>query len=100
MMARVVKDHGMRMAMWDVSVGDHDSNDSRSIADDVLRSVRGGSIIDLNASVHGGSPGHAAAVVAALPLIIDGLRARDLKPVRLDQLVGGPAYQACDPVHA
>jgi peptidoglycan/xylan/chitin deacetylase (PgdA/CDA1 family) len=100
MMARVVKDHGMRMAMWDVSVGDHDSDDSRAIAADVLRSVRGGSIIDLNASVDGGSPEHAAAVVAALPLIIDGLRARDLKPVRLDQLVGGPAYQACDPLHA
>jgi peptidoglycan/xylan/chitin deacetylase (PgdA/CDA1 family) len=100
MMARVVKDHGMRMAMWDVSVADHDSGDSRAIADGVLRSVRGGSIIDLNASVNGGSREHAAAVVAALPLIIDGLRARDLKPVRLDQLVGGPAYQACDSVHA
>jgi peptidoglycan/xylan/chitin deacetylase (PgdA/CDA1 family) len=100
MMARVVHEHRMRMAMWDVSVGDHDNDDSRSIADDVLHAVRGGSIIDLNANVDGASPQHEAAVVAALPLIIDGLRARDLKPVRLDQLVGGPAYQACDPVHA
>jgi peptidoglycan/xylan/chitin deacetylase (PgdA/CDA1 family) len=100
MMARVVKDHGMRMAMWDVSVGDHANDDSQTIARDVLRSARGGSIIDLNASVDDGSPEHAAAVVAALPLIIDGLRAADLNPVRLDQLVGGPAYQACDPVHA
>jgi peptidoglycan/xylan/chitin deacetylase (PgdA/CDA1 family) len=100
MMARVVKDHRMRMAMWDVSVGDHDEDDSATIADKVLNSVRGGSIIDLNTSVNGGSPAHSAAVVAALPLIIDGLRARDLKPVRLDQLVGGPAYQACGSVHA
>jgi peptidoglycan/xylan/chitin deacetylase (PgdA/CDA1 family) len=100
MMARVVKSHGMRMAMWDVSVGDHDNDDSRAIADNVLQSVRGGSIIDLNANVGGASPEHAAAVVAALPMIIDGLRARALKPVRLDQLVGGPAYQACDRVHA
>jgi hypothetical protein len=34
-------------------------------------------------------------LVKALPLILDGLRARHLKPVRLDQLVGGPAYQSC-----
>lgn len=100
MMARVVKDHRMRMAMWDVSVGDHDSDDAHQIANDVLQEVRGGSIIDLNTSVDGAGSAHEAAVVAALPLIIDGLRARNLKPVRLDQLVGGPAYQACDPVHA
>jgi hypothetical protein len=79
---------------------DHDSDDSLAIADNVLQSVRGGSIIDLNASVDGGSSRHTAAVVAALPMIIDGLRARGLRPVRLDQLVGGPAYQACDRVHA
>jgi hypothetical protein len=100
MMARVVRDHRMRMAMWDVSVGDHDSDDARAIANEVLQSVRGGSIIDLNASVDGGSQAHEAAVLAALPLIIEGLQARDLRPVRLDQLVGGPAYQACDSVHA
>jgi len=100
MMARVVRDHRMRMAMWDVSVGDHDSDDAHAIARDVLGSVRGGSIIDLNPSVNGASPAHEAAVVAALPLIIDGLRSRHLRPVRLDQLVGGPAYQACDAVHA
>ena len=39
---------------------------------------------------------HRAAVVAALPLILDGLRARNLRPVRLDTLIGGPAYQSCD----
>ena len=27
---------------------------------------------------------------------LDGLRARNLRPVRLDTLVGGPAYQPCD----
>ncbi|MDQ1436204.1 MAG: hypothetical protein QOF59_3020, partial [Actinomycetota bacterium] len=39
---------------------------------------------------------HRAAVVAALPLILDGLHTRGLHPVRLDQLIGGPAYQPCD----
>jgi peptidoglycan-N-acetylglucosamine deacetylase len=96
LMARVVKEHGMRMAMWDVSVSDRGDNDARSIADKVLESVRGGSIIDLHAGVDGTSIAHRAAVVAALPMILDGLRARNLRPVRLDTLVGGPAYQSCD----
>ena len=86
----------MRMAMWDVSVSDRGDNDARSIADKVLESVRGGSIIDLHAGVDGTSMAHRAAVVAALPMILDGLRARNLRPVRLDTLVGGPAYQSCD----
>jgi peptidoglycan/xylan/chitin deacetylase (PgdA/CDA1 family) len=96
LMARVVKDHRMRMAMWDVSVSDRGKNDARSIAGKVLESVRGGSIIDLHAGLDGTSTAHRAAVVAALPLILDGLRARNLRPVRLDILVGGPAYQPCD----
>jgi peptidoglycan/xylan/chitin deacetylase (PgdA/CDA1 family) len=96
LMARVVKDHRMRMAMWDVAVSDRGKNDPKAIADKVLTAVKGGSIIDLHAGLDGTSSAHRAAVVAALPLILDGLRTRGLHPVRLDQLVGGPAYQSCD----
>jgi peptidoglycan-N-acetylglucosamine deacetylase len=99
LMARVVKEHRMRMAMWDVSVSDRGKNDPRAIADKVLASVRGGSIIDLHAGVDGTSVAHRAAVIASLPLILDGLRARNLHPVRLDTLVGGPAYQSCNSSH-
>ena len=35
-----------------------------------------------------------------VPLILDGLRARGLRPVRLDTLIGGPAYQSCDNPHS
>jgi peptidoglycan/xylan/chitin deacetylase (PgdA/CDA1 family) len=96
LMARVVKDHRMRMAMWDVAVSDRGKNDPKAIADKVLASVKGGSIIDLHAGLDGTSTAHRAAVVAALPLILDGLHTRGLHPVRLDQLIGGPAYQPCD----
>jgi peptidoglycan/xylan/chitin deacetylase (PgdA/CDA1 family) len=96
LMARVVKEHRMRMAMWDVSVSNRGKNDPRAIADEVLGSVRGGSIIDLHAGLDGTSAAHRAAVIAALPLILDGLQARNLHPVRLDTLIGGPAYQPCD----
>jgi peptidoglycan/xylan/chitin deacetylase (PgdA/CDA1 family) len=34
-------------------------------------------------------------LVRALPIIIDGLRARGLTPVRLDRLLGTAAYRAC-----
>jgi peptidoglycan/xylan/chitin deacetylase (PgdA/CDA1 family) len=95
LMARVVKSHDMRMAMWDVSVSDKGKNDPEAIAAKVLASVKGGSIIDLHAGIDGTSVAHRAAVIAALPLILDGLRTRQLKPVRLDTLVGGPAYQSC-----
>jgi peptidoglycan/xylan/chitin deacetylase (PgdA/CDA1 family) len=100
LMARVVKDHRMRMAMWDVSVSDRGTNDPAAIAKKVLGSVQGGSIIDLHAGLDDTSSAHRAAVVAALPLILDGLRTRDLRPVRLDKLVGGPAYQSCDKPHS
>jgi peptidoglycan/xylan/chitin deacetylase (PgdA/CDA1 family) len=96
LMARVVKDHRMRMAMWDVGVSDRGTNDPRAIANKVLEAVRGGSIIDLHAGVDGTSSAHRAAVVAALPLLLDGLRTRNLRPVRLDTLIGGPAYQSCE----
>ncbi len=95
LMARVVKSHQMRMVMWDVSVSDRGNDDPSVIASKVLASVKGGSIIDLHAGLSGTTAAHRAAVVAALPIILDGLRARNLKPVRLDALVGGPAYQSC-----
>ncbi len=34
-------------------------------------------------------------LVRALPLILDGLRAKGLVPVRLDRLLGTAAYQPC-----
>ena len=95
LMARVVHAHGMRMAMWDVSAGRDTKNDPQAVADRVLDSVRGGSIIDLREGSNGRTWTETSALVRALPLILDGLRDRHLRPVRLDELVGGPAYQTC-----
>ena len=89
----------MRMAMWDVGVSDRGTDDPHAIAKKVLGSVQGGSIIDLHVGLDESTAAHRAAVVAALPLILDGLRTRGLHPVRLDQLVGGPAYQSCTHQH-
>jgi peptidoglycan/xylan/chitin deacetylase (PgdA/CDA1 family) len=96
MMARVVHEHGMHLALWDVSVGDWATTDPDVVAEKVLARVRGGSIIDLHDGFDGKPWVDRSVVVEALPRILDGLREKHLRPVRLDALVGGPAYQPCD----
>ena len=93
-MARVVRRHGMRMAMWDVSTRESDET-PQQIVNRVLRNARSGSIIDLRDGIDGSSDAQTTPLVRALPAILGGLRAMHLQPVRLDQLVGGPAYTSC-----
>jgi peptidoglycan/xylan/chitin deacetylase (PgdA/CDA1 family) len=95
MMERVIHEHGMRMAMWDVSAADWTTHDANVVAQRVLAHVEPGSIIDLHDGLDGKVHVDRTVVVRALPIILDGLRARHLRPVRLDELVGGPAYQPC-----
>ena len=94
-MARVVRKHGMRMAMWDVSDGDRRNETARDIVRRVLRDARSGSIINLRNGIDGAPAADKELLVQALPAILDGLRAKHLEPVRLDELVGGPAYTSC-----
>jgi len=95
MMARVVHQHHMHIALWDVSVGDWTTTDPDVVAARVLERVQGGSIIDLHDGLEGKPWVDRSVVVKALPKILAGLAARHLRPVRLDELVGGNAYQPC-----
>lgn len=92
LLSRVVRSHGMRTIMWDVSGDDWAAHDGTAVARRVLARVRPGSIIDL----HDGLDGHVSAdrsvLLTALPQILDGLRQRGLQPVRLDQLLHRPGY--------
>jgi peptidoglycan/xylan/chitin deacetylase (PgdA/CDA1 family) len=94
-MARVVKQHGMRMAMWDVSDGNRKDETAQELVQRVLHEARSGSIINLRVGIDGAPAANREMLVQALPAILDGLRDRHLKPVRLDKLVGGPAYTSC-----
>lgn len=88
LMVRAVHRRGMQVVGWEVSPGHHRSRDSLGLALAVLDDVRPGSIVDL--------PGSPDVVAKALPLIIDGLRARGLEPVSLDQLLHvAPYTEAC-----
>jgi peptidoglycan/xylan/chitin deacetylase (PgdA/CDA1 family) len=91
-MARVVGDHGMTMVGWDVSVGDWKAHDPRKVATSVLDNVRPGSIIVLHDGLNGDLTADRSVVVQALPMILDGLQRRGLKPVRLDVLLGKRGY--------
>jgi UDP-glucose 4-epimerase len=93
--AAKVHKHGMKMVLWDVSAGDSKVTDPHRIAQQVLRNVRGGSIIDLRDDIDPNSASSSTALVRAMPEIIAGLRARHLQPVRLDELLNGAPYTAC-----
>ena len=90
--AYAVHANRMRMIGWDVSVGDWSTSNPREIADRVLRQVRRGSIIDLHDGLDGKVNADRQVLVAAMPLILDGLRARGLQVVRLDRLLGLSGY--------
>jgi peptidoglycan/xylan/chitin deacetylase (PgdA/CDA1 family) len=83
----------MRMVGWDVSAGDWATSNPRTIADRVLRKVRAGSIIDVHDGLDGRVNVDRRALVQAMPLILDGLRARGLRVVRLDRLLGINGYR-------
>jgi peptidoglycan/xylan/chitin deacetylase (PgdA/CDA1 family) len=96
----VVASHGMRMVLWDTSAGDWATTDPQLVAQRILDHVRGGSIILLHDGLDGNPHADRRVVAAALPLILDGLEARGLQPVRLDQLLGGPASVPCPKVRS
>ena len=95
-MARAVRHDGMAMVTWDVSAGDWATTDGRLVAQRVLSRVRPGSIVLLHDSIDGKITANRSVLLTALPLILDGLRARGLQPVRLDQMLGKPGYVPCD----
>jgi peptidoglycan/xylan/chitin deacetylase (PgdA/CDA1 family) len=94
-MAHVVADHGMTMITWDDSAGDWATNDAQLVANRILKGVKPGSIILLHDGIDGNIGANRTVILKALPIILDGLKARGLHPVTLDKLLGKPGYVAC-----
>lgn len=82
----------MRTVLWDVEVADWDETDPARLAANVLAKVRPGSIILLHDGEDGVLGANRSTTVAALPAILEGLKARGLTPVRLDTLLQTPGY--------
>ncbi len=91
-MAHALATKGMKMVTWDVSAADWATTDGALVARRVLEKVRAGSIILLHDGIDGNIGADRSVVLEALPLILDGLQARGLKPVTLDKLLGVPGY--------
>jgi peptidoglycan/xylan/chitin deacetylase (PgdA/CDA1 family) len=91
-MSRVATNRDMHVVNWDVSAADWATADPELVASRVLSRARGGSIILLHDGLDGEIGADRSVVVKALPLIIEGLREKGLKPVRLDELLGLPGY--------
>lgn len=96
-MGHVAAQRGMTMVTWDVSAGDWATTDGNLVARRVLEQVQPGSIILLHDSIDGNLDADRAVLLTALPQILDGLEARGLRPVRLDQLLNLPATVPCRP---
>lgn len=91
-MSRVVEDAGMTLVNWDVSAKDWVEKDPERLAQRIVGRARPGSIILLHDGIDGNIGADRSVLVAALPAILDGLKAKGLKPVTVDQLLGIPAY--------
>jgi peptidoglycan/xylan/chitin deacetylase (PgdA/CDA1 family) len=91
-LARVVGRNGLTMIGWDVSAGDWRASNARHLADLIVAKARPGSIIDLHDGLDGRVDADRTVLVGALPLILDGLAAKGLQPVRLDELMARPGY--------
>jgi len=94
-LANVVRDHHMHMIMWNDDTDDWTTGDAQAVARHILDKAKPGAIIDLHDGLDGKPGVDRTVVVRALPIILDGLRARGLTPVRLDRLLGTGAYQPC-----
>jgi peptidoglycan/xylan/chitin deacetylase (PgdA/CDA1 family) len=94
-LAQVVRDHHMHMVLWSASAGDWATNDAQLVARRILAGARPGAILLLHDGLDGNPSANREVVVKALPLILDGLRAKGLSAVRLDHLLGTGDYQSC-----
>ena len=87
-----VRGDGMHAVTWDTSAEDWVERDGRVVADRIVDRARPGSIILLHDGLDGNVGADRSVLLTALPLIIDGVRAKGLVPVRLDDLLGLPGY--------
>jgi len=91
----LVHNRGMAMVTWDISAADWSSHDGAQVADDMLARVKPGSIILLHDGLDGKVHADRSVLLTALPRLLDGLKAKGLQPVRLDQLLNKPGYVNC-----
>jgi len=94
-MTRKATEAGMTTVLWDVSAADWSTSDGALVAQRILSKVRPGSIILLHDGLDGKLTADRSVLLTALPLVLEGLRARGLQPVTVPELLGLPATVPC-----
>lgn len=95
-LSRTMSNNGLRIVTWDVSATDWTEADPARLARNIVAKARPGSIILLHDGLDGRVGADRSVVVAALPAILAGLKAKGLTPVGLDTLLGVQPYQALE----
>jgi chitin deacetylase len=92
-MGDVLREYGMAVVGWQARGMDYWLQDPERIARRIVEGAVDGGVLMLHdgGGFQGGSD--RSATVRALPLVIDGLRARGFTFRRLDELFHVPAYQ-------
>lgn len=88
----VLREQGMVAIGWQVRGFDAVVNDAARIAKRIVDKAKPGGVILLHDGAGLQGSADRAATLAALPVVIDGLRARGLEIVRLDELLQVEAY--------
>ena len=88
---------GHAMVTWSVRGRDCLRTTPEKIVERIARRLRPGDIILLHDGVEPHSRRDPSASIASLPLLLREIRRRGLAPVRLDQLLGLPAYRRAGP---
>lgn len=87
-----VRREGMQTVLWDDEAGDWAEQDAEQLAKHILERVKPGAIILLHDGKEGTANSDHSVMLAALPVILEGLKERGLTPVRLDELLGTTGY--------
>jgi peptidoglycan/xylan/chitin deacetylase (PgdA/CDA1 family) len=87
-----VRRAGLHTVTWDVSGADWSDHDGRRVARRIVQQAQPGSIILLHDGLDGSGHADRSVLATALPRVLDGLEAKGLEPVRVDQLLGVPGY--------
>lgn len=89
----VLREFGMTAVGWQARGLDSRSDDAAAIERRVVERARPGGVLMLHDGTGLGGRADREATIAALPRIVDSLRARGLRFVRLDELLGVEPYR-------
>jgi peptidoglycan/xylan/chitin deacetylase (PgdA/CDA1 family) len=85
---RALRRRGLTLVGYGYPIWDVQNPPPRELVDRVLGRVARGDIILMHDGFPAGKPGRRDSLVAALPRIIEGIRAKGLTPVSLDEALG------------